>query len=92
VGKSPKKSQLFIWVDEEWNDHPKLAELREMGHLVVVRGTYPIGKPDHFSVNPDLVLSKSAHMWSDEMWPLLDVTMKAARARKKGLPTDDSQD
>jgi hypothetical protein len=83
VGKTPEKLRLMILVDPEWLDHPKITELRDKGHTIL---------PVETLQPPHLILSKSAHAWNDDMWPLLDVTMKAARARKKGLPTGDSQD
>jgi hypothetical protein len=73
VGKSPEKSRLIILVDDKWLDHPKIDELREKGHWI-----------DGLDQNPHLILHPSAHMWDETMWPLLAVTLKAARARKKG--------
>jgi hypothetical protein len=83
MGKTPEKLRMTILVDETWINHPKMDELREKGHRVELILSTPSAGPPH------LILSRSAHMWSDEMWPLLDVTLKAARARKKGQPSAD---
>jgi hypothetical protein len=77
VGKSPTKSRLLIIVDPEWATHPKVLELVEKGHTIL-----------QLESAPNLILSKSAHMWADDMWSLLPITLKAARARKKGLASD----
>lgn len=78
MGKTPEKLRLEIWVDPEWEYHEKIGELRGKGHAI--RSLVSM---------PHLILSKNAHMWNDKMWPLLEVTMKAARARKKGQASED---
>lgn len=77
MGKTPEKLRLHIRVDPEWLTHPKVIELIEKGHYVKTVDDYP-----------HLILSKSAHMWADDMWSLLPITLKVARARKKGLAND----
>jgi hypothetical protein len=79
LGKSPEKLRLTILVDEGWVNHPKMLELKEKGHEVWALESCNEGTTAH------LILSKNAHMWDDKMWDLLDLPLKAARARKKGL-------
>jgi hypothetical protein len=78
MGKSPEKLRLTILVDHQWLEYPKILELKEKGHLVLALESVP-----------HLILHPNAHMWDDTMWPLLDLTLKAARARKKGLSHED---
>lgn len=78
MGKAPEKLRLTIIVDPEWENRPKVEELREKGHNILKL----------YDPMPHLILSKNAHMWSDEMWPLLDITLKAARQRKKGQESE----
>lgn len=66
---------LTIHVAQEWAEHPEVAELQRKGHTVVIlEGAY----------QPDLILHPAAHMWRDEMWPMLPVAVKAARKAKYG--------
>lgn len=68
-----KTSQpLEIHVAARWATQPEINALREQGHTVVTM-------PD---LTVDLILHPAAHMWSDEMWPILDIAKKAARGRK----------
>jgi hypothetical protein len=82
MGKTPEKLRLRILVDDDWEKHPKMVELAEKGHQIT---PLRLAGYDH---EPHLILSRNAHMWNDKMWPLLDVTMKSARVRKKGQEGD----
>lgn len=68
---------LTIWVPAEWWDKPEVNALREKGHNV-----FPMNASESAWDLPDLILHQHAHAWDDKMWPMLDVALKAARARK----------
>ena len=69
MGKTPVP--LTILVAPEWLTHEKIVELAAKGHTI---GEAPVA---------DLILSPSAHWWSDAMWKFLPTALKRARARKK---------
>jgi hypothetical protein len=72
---------LVIWVDDEWTNHPQVAEWQEKGHDVVplqdVLAERPAFNP------PDIILSRRAWRWDDEQWPHAEVPLKAARKARK---------
>lgn len=83
MGKTPEKLRLVIQVDADWFTHPQVEELKEKGHQV-----YVVGTKEFMPSPPHLILSRAAHAWDDKMWDLLDLPLKAARERKKGLASD----
>ena len=62
---------LTILVAQAWLTHEKVQALADQGHTIQVA---PVA---------DLILSPAAHFWNGDMWPFLQVALKAARARKK---------
>jgi hypothetical protein len=80
VGKTPVP--LLVVVDDEFVEHPKIFELERKGHTVASMSELRRGDL-HNAQGPDLILSRAAWNWDDEMWRYLEVTLKAARQRKK---------
>ena len=74
MGKTPVP--LAIAVSPEWADRPEVRELAEKGHIITTLDGY------------DLILTPSAHWWTDEMFGagLLDSALKRARARRPKKP------
>jgi len=73
-----------VWVEHEWLEHPAVRDLVEKGHHIMDLVQHETGGPAHV---PDLILARSAHNWTDEMFlkpAFLAMAMKAARARRKG--------
>jgi hypothetical protein len=62
---------LAIAVAPEYATHPEIVKLRGQGHAVAV-----------VDLAYDLILHPNASAWSEHLWPLLPVTLKAARGRK----------
>jgi hypothetical protein len=71
MGKT--QQPLTIWVWSEWLKRAEVQELAAKGHFVI---------PNPWHGDPDLILHPKCSSWDDEMWPMLEVTLKAARARK----------
>ena len=69
MGKTPLP--LTILVAQEWLTHPQVQTLADQGHRIQAA---PVA---------DLILTPGAWNWTEDMWPYLDVALKAARARKK---------
>jgi len=80
MGKT--NSQLIIWVDEEWENHPKIQELKEKGHTIIpIREPFPGVCPD---TKPHLIISHVGWRWNDKMWDYSEDALKEARKVKKG--------
>lgn len=84
MGKTPEKLRLRIVVDDDWETHPKIVELKEKGHAITPMRL--VG----YDLTPHLVLSRTAWRWDDSMWPMLEITLKAARKAKKDAAVDAS--
>lgn len=76
MGKTPESKRLVIYVDEEWIKRPEIRELEEKGHKIYL---VPVMGND----KADLILSRAAWNWHDDMWPMLETALKAARKAKK---------
>lgn len=66
----------MIWVDDDYADLPEIKALEAKGHVI-----------QRLTMDRQLILSRTAHQWTPSMFKikgLLDVTMKAARDRKRG--------
>lgn len=72
MGKT--QQPLTIWAPKEWRDKPEVQALIAKGHTVL--------DLDGHGVHVDLILHPAACAWDDSMWPMLEVTLKAARARR----------
>ena len=81
MGKSPVEKRLIVWCDADYVDQPQVRELADKGHTII-----PLLSPaDSGVVEPHLILSRRAHLWTPEMFDvkgLLSVAVKAARKRK----------
>lgn len=75
MAKAPAASRLTILVDFDYLDRPEIAELADKGHTILQA---PAGA--------DIILSRSAHYFTPEMFDdgLIEVAIKAARAKRRG--------
>lgn len=75
MGRTP--TPLTIWTTAAWAKRPEIAALADKGHTIV--------EIDALGPAPDLILTPTAHRWEPTMWEtkLLDVALRAARARTK---------
>lgn len=65
--------KLTIWIDPEWQDHPTVQAWREQGHQITL---LPLPRPD-------LILSRVAWRWDDDLWPYADLPLTATRKTKR---------
>lgn len=72
------KESLTIWVPGSWANRPEVKALEDAGHTVL---SYAF---DEAHDDPDLILHPNAWRWSDDLFPHLEVTIKAARDQKYG--------
>lgn len=72
---SKPKPSLRIVVATAWLYSDWAELLRKKGHEVLGMG---------LSDTVDLILHTNAHMWNEDMLPMLDIAVKAAKERKYG--------
>ena len=75
---------LLIWIDEAWMTHPKIAAWIEAGHLVYSIEAIATNFGEGLQYTPDLILSKHAWQWHDDLWIHADLALKQARSVKYG--------
>ena len=71
MGQTPKALRMTILVADQWLAHPEVLALAEKGHTIQA------------APPADLNQAPWAWNWGDEMWDLLDVALKGARAKKR---------
>lgn len=87
MGQTPKNLRCVIWVDDDYQEHAEILALRDKGHVIVPMSELALHVENGSDLpRPHLILSRAAHKWTPEMFTvkgLLEIVMKATRARKK---------
>ena len=78
MAKGLTSAPLVIWVAAEWFNRPEILALMSDGHRVI-----SMGMPALLVTEPDLILHRAAHAWSDEFWDYLPAALKSVRERKR---------
>lgn len=73
------KDPLTIWIDASFEHHPAMRELAGKHRVFNML----VGDQLPPTPTPDLILSPVAHMFTDDMWEMLPVVIKAAEKRRK---------